>query len=141
MVNIMQFKPLNTSSSSFTLIDKGDEPRMYRIDYIEIGKRIRTERRKQELTQEKLSELADISESFLGHVERGGRVLSVETLAKLANALGISVEYIIAGEHSYRPDTLPEEVHNALGQMTSGQRRVFMGIMQTLAANPDTWPV
>jgi transcriptional regulator with XRE-family HTH domain len=55
--------------------------------------------------------MADISESFLGHVERGGRVLSVETLAKLANALGLSVEYIIAGEHSYQPATLPEDIH------------------------------
>lgn len=114
---------------------------MYNIDYKEIGRRIRAERRRQDLTQEKLSEMADISESFLGHVERGGRVLSVETLAKLANALGLSVEFIIAGEHSYRPDTLPEDIHHALNQMSGGQRRVFLNIVKVLAANTESWRV
>lgn len=114
---------------------------MYNIDYKEIGKRIRAERRRQDLTQEKLAEMADISESFLGHVERGGRVLSVETLAKLANALGLTVEYILCGEYNYQPDMLPAEIVNALGQMSGSQRRVFLSMMQTLAANAASWSV
>ena len=114
---------------------------MYNIDYKEIGKRIRAERRRQDLTQEKLAELAEISESFLGHIERGGRTLSIETLAKLANVLGLTVEYIIAGEYNYQPDMLPAEVHNALNQMSSSQRKVFLNIMKTLAMHSDSWPV
>ena len=114
---------------------------MYKIDYKEIGSRIRAERRRQDLTQEKLSEMADISESFLGHVERGGRTLSIETLAKLANALGLSVEYIISGEYSYQPETLPSEVQECLNLMTGSQRRVFISIMKMLAAHSDMWPV
>lgn len=114
---------------------------MYNIDYKEIGKRIRAERRRQELTQEKLSEMADISESFLGHVERGGRILSVETLAKLANALNLSIEFIVCGEYNYQPSMLPAEIHNALNQMSSSQRRVFLSMMNTLAAHADTWRV
>ena len=60
-----------------------------------LGKRIRAERRQQDLTQEKLAELSGISDSFMGHIERGGRTLSIETLAKLADALDVSIEYII----------------------------------------------
>jgi transcriptional regulator with XRE-family HTH domain len=114
---------------------------MYNIDYKELGKRIRAERRKQDLTQEKLAEMAEISDSFMGHIERGGRTLSIETLAKLANALSLSIEYIVCGEFNYQPDMLPAEVHEALNQMSGGQRRVFLSIMKTLAASPDTWPV
>ena len=114
---------------------------MYNIDYKEIGKRIRAERRRQDLTQERLAEMADISESFMGHVERGGRVLSVETLAKLANVLGLTVEFIIAGEHSYQPNTLPAEVHAALNQMNGSQRRVFLSMMGILASNSKDWTV
>ena len=113
----------------------------YNIDYKAIGRRLRAARREKDLTQEKLAELADISESFLGHIERGGKVLSVETLAKLANALGLSVEYIIAGEHSYQPSTLPEDIHHALNQMNSSQRRVFLSMMTVLAANSESWRV
>ena len=114
---------------------------MYNIDYMELGKRIRAERRRLDLTQEKLAEMAGISDSFMGHIERGGRTLSIETLAKLANALNLSIEYIVCGEFNYRPDMLPAEILDALNRMSSSQRRVFLDIMKTLAANPETWPV
>jgi transcriptional regulator with XRE-family HTH domain len=114
---------------------------MYKIDYIELGKRIRAERRKQDLTQEKLAEMADISDSFLGHIERGGRTLSIETLAKLANVLNLSIEYIICGEANYQPDMLPAEIYDALGKMSGRQRAVFLKIMKTLAAHPDMWQI
>ena len=112
---------------------------MYKIDYKELGKRIRAERRRQDLTQEKLAEMADISDSFMGHIERGGRTLSIETLAKLANALNLSIEYIICGEFNYQPNMLPTEIHDALSQMSDSQRKVFLNIMKTLAAHPDMW--
>jgi transcriptional regulator with XRE-family HTH domain len=111
---------------------------MYNIDYKELGKRIRAERRKQDLTQE---EMADISDSFMGHIERGGRTLSIETLAKLANALNLSIEYIICGEFNYQPGMLPAEIHEALSRMSGGQRKVFLNMMKTLAAHSDMWPV
>ena len=114
---------------------------MYNIDYKELGKRIRAERRRQDLTQEKLAEIAEISDSFMGHIERGGRTLSIETLAKLANALNMSIEYIVCGEHNYQPDMLPEEIHNSLNRMSSSQRKVFLNMMKTLAEHPDKWPV
>ena len=114
---------------------------MYIIDYKELGKRIRAERRCQNLTQEKLAEMAEISDSFMGHIERGGRTLSIETLAKLANALNLSIEFIVCGEFNYQPDMLPEEVHDSLKLMSSSQRKVFLSIMKTLAANPEMWPV
>ena len=115
------------------------EPRVYNIDYKELGKRIRTERRRQDLTQEKLAEMADISDSFMGHIERGGRTLSVETLARIANALNLSIEYLVCGEYSYQPDMLPAEIHENLNRMSSSQRLIFLKIMKTLAAHPEMW--
>ena len=112
---------------------------MYKIDYIEIGSRIRAERRRLDLTQEKLAEMADISVSFMGHIERGGRTLSIETLAKLADALKVSIEYILCGEFNYQPNMLPAEVHDALKQMSGSQRKVFLAMMKTLAANSADW--
>ena len=112
---------------------------MYSVDYKELGARIRTERKRQNLTQENLAEMAEISDSFMGHIERGGRTLSLETLVRLANALNMSIEYIVYGEHNYKPNMLPNEMHDALSQMSNSQRKVFLGIMKTLAAHPDMW--
>ena len=114
---------------------------MYNIDYKEVGKRIRTERQKQNLTQEKLAEMANISDSFMGHIERGGRTLSIETLAKLANVLNLSIEYIVCGAFNYQPAMLPSEILDALNRMSNNQRKVFLNMMKTLAAHQDMWPV
>lgn len=109
------------------------------VDYSEIGERIREERHKQNLTQEKLAEMAEISESFMGHIERGGRTLSIETLVKISNALNLNIEYIIRGEHNYKPDMLPTEIIDALNRMNASQRKVFLNMMKTLAAHSDEW--
>ena len=114
---------------------------MYKIDYKSLGKRIRAERRRQDITQKKLAKMTDISDSFMGHIERGGRALSIETLARLANVLSLSIEYIVCGEHNYQPDMLPEEIHEALDQMSGSQRKAFLNIMKTLAANPEMWQI
>ena len=111
------------------------------INYTSLNKHIHIKHRKQNLTQKQLAELADISDSFRGHIERGGRVLSVETLAKLANALNLSVEYIVCGEYNYQPDMLPSEISDALSRMSDRQRKVFLSIMKTLAEHPDMWPI
>ena len=142
MVNIMSFRPLIPfKRSSILYIVKEMMLTMYNIDYKELGKRIRAERRKKDLTQEKLAEMANISDSFMGHIERGGRTLSIETLVKLANALNLSIEYIVCGEFNYQPNMLPSEILDALNRMSSNQRKVFLNMMKTLATHQDMWPV
>ena len=65
-------------------------------DYLKrVGENIRTARKNKDLTIETLSELAGISESFLGTVERGESSISLETLISLCEALGVSSDSII----------------------------------------------
>lgn len=55
--------------------------------YTSIGRRIREERTLRSLSIEKLAELAEVTPSFLGLIERGERKLSVHTLDKITKAL------------------------------------------------------
>ena len=57
------------------------------VDYKKLGLRIRKYRKEKGLTMDQLAEMADVSSSFLGHIEHGTRVASVETLARLCKAL------------------------------------------------------
>ena len=50
------------------------------INYPEVGARIRQQREHIGMTQEQLGEACDLSASFVGHIERGSRKLSVESL-------------------------------------------------------------
>lgn len=65
------------------------------MDYVLLGKRVRIRRQVLELTQEGLAEKIGVSTSFIGHIERGSRKLSVETLYALCKALDTSADFLI----------------------------------------------
>ncbi len=65
------------------------------MDYKDLGNRVRTARRNKAWTQEELAERVGISASFLGHIERGTRVASLETFVSLCNVLEIVPEYLL----------------------------------------------
>ena len=67
------------------------------VDYKSIGKRIRKQRKEKGLTLEQLAEQVELSLSYMGHVERGTRVASVETLARLCEALEMDMHYVVFG--------------------------------------------
>lgn len=60
-----------------------------------LGQRIREERLKKGLSIEELSELADISSSFLGSVERGERALGLDNLIKFSNIFEVTVDSLL----------------------------------------------
>lgn len=73
------------------------------MDYVDMGKRVRKQRQLIGLTQQELAERIGVSTSFVGHVERGTRKASLETLVALSNALGVGVDYLLAGSLQSSP--------------------------------------
>jgi len=65
--------------------------------YDEIGKRIRRQRILLELSQEQLAERSKISASFMGHIERGEKKPSLETIIRICEGLNLSLDFIIYG--------------------------------------------
>jgi transcriptional regulator with XRE-family HTH domain len=56
-----------------------------------IGGAIRTHRKSAGLTQEKLAELVDLNPKYVGEVERGEKIISIEALLRIARTLKIPV--------------------------------------------------
>lgn len=65
---------------------------------LEIGERIRKIRESFNMNREKFSEMIDISDVFLGQIERGERSLSLKTLFRLVSFTGVSSDYILFGD-------------------------------------------
>ena len=66
------------------------------MDYTALGKRIREERRKCDITQEQLAEDINVTHPYIGQVERGERGISLETLICVCNRLGVTVDYLLS---------------------------------------------
>lgn len=65
---------------------------------LEVGERIRRIREELKMTRETFSEMIDISDVFLGQIERGERSLSLKTLCKIVSFTGVSTDFILFGK-------------------------------------------
>ena len=77
-------------------------------DDIDIGERLRGIREGMQMTREEFSEKIDITDSFLGQIERGERSLSTKTLVKIVKFTGVSADFILFGN---------EESNNTLAKI------------------------
>lgn len=60
-----------------------------------IGKNIRKFRLARKLRQEDLAEKTDLTTNYIGMVERGEKIPSLETFIKIVNALGVSSDMVL----------------------------------------------
>ena len=65
------------------------------MDYRSIGQNIRKVRKQKKLRQEDLAEKAGISVTYVGALERGEKIPSLETFIAIANALEVSADVIL----------------------------------------------
>ena len=73
--------------------------------------RIRTARENAGYTREKFAELLDVSTSYMAEVERGRAGISVKTLIKICNVLGLSADYVLFGKERDTDSILIEKIH------------------------------
>ncbi len=99
------------------------------MDYKAIGFRIRALRKRRRWTQAELARWIGKSTSFLGHIERGTRIPSLETYVRIANILDVTLDMLILGD--FDPFAIPSAgdlVAHTLRQLT-----------RVLHAHTDEW--
>ena len=65
------------------------------VDYEAMGRRIRRKRQEMGLTQIQFAKRINLSSSYYGHIERGSRVPSLETLILIANELHVGTDQLL----------------------------------------------
>lgn len=74
-----------------------------------VGALIRARRRQQQLTLVELGEAAEVSVGYLSQVERDHATPSLGTLAQIAKALGVSIDYFVAAPATHDALTRADE--------------------------------
>ena len=70
---------------------------MKELDYGKMGMRIRQVRKAKGWSQDELAKKCGISMSFLGHIERGTRIMSLETFVSICGALDADADELLWG--------------------------------------------
>jgi transcriptional regulator with XRE-family HTH domain len=107
-----------------------------------IGNRIRERRLKLNLTLENLAEKTDLTQNFIGNIERGNDNPSLETLIKIANALAVNTDYLcqdcIENAEAQEYDYHIKEVVNKMTDMSVKQKELIMQSIEALIHFSDS---
>ena len=102
------------------------------LDYGKIGMRIRQARKVKKLTQGELAQKCGISMSFLGHIERGTKIMSQDTFVNLCEALDADAGEFLWGQA--RPsDSRLGYTWKQMGQKEQDCYSMYIKIMQSVA--------
>lgn len=97
-----------------------------------VGERIKYYRNQEKLTQEALAKKSKMSRSYIADVERDRYNPSLDTLKRIARALGISVIQLMENENDnivYGEESDYKTLNRAMKNMTPEQRKKAIKIL------------
>lgn len=107
------------------------------VNEIMIGHRIREERLRLNLTQEVLAEDVELTTAYIGQVERGERNLTLENLIKVANRLGVTVDYLLSDSLNADTDTTIIQLSQLLNGRSLNEKELAVSLIKTLFTHLD----
>ena len=94
-----------------------------------IGRRIKAAREKNQLTQEQLAELVDLSPMHVSVIERGVKLPKLETLINIANVLNVSADVLLQDVVNNQTKLCASEATDLIKQLSQDdQRRVLAAL-------------
>lgn len=95
------------------------------LNYVEIGRKIRSLRKEKGLSQEQLAEKIWISTTHMSHIETGTTKLSLPVLVDIANVLEVGTDDIISTQILEKKQDTENKIQCVLNKCTPSQRNVI----------------
>lgn len=102
------------------------------MDYKRLGKRIREERLRLNLTQAQLAEDIDISDTYMGAIERGERSLTLDTLVRLVNRLGVTIDYMLSDSVADNDSNIMEQFKQIIDHQPLERKQMAINVLRTI---------
>lgn len=109
---------------------------MAQLDYKLLGQRIRAARQINNMTQDALAEACGLSTAHIGHIERGTRIPSVDTLFAISSVLGVSTDSLLMDSVT-DPQRMLAAVSAGLAGKDRSQVQKFLAAVKVLADRID----
>lgn len=102
------------------------------MNYKRLGERIREERKRLNLTQAQLAEAIDISDTYMGAIERGERSLTLDTLVRLVNRLGVTVDYLLSDSVTDTDSNIMEQFKQIIDRQPLERKQMAVNVLRTI---------
>ena len=111
---------------------KSQEEKIMSINYQLVGKRIKECRNEQHIKQDALAWNAEISASYLSCVESGKNKVSLGAIARIAEALNVSLEFLLFGDKVY-VDNPYRKLHAVFHDCSEMEQKIIMDAVLGIA--------
>lgn len=101
----------------------------------DLGKKIREIREKKGYSRQTLAEMATTGAVYLGEIERGLKMPSLNSFIKIIEALEVSADYILRDELTSGKDYKYDEIILKLQDLTPKQRKTAIDILDAYLMN------
>lgn len=100
------------------------------INHRQIGKRIKEIREQNNLSQAELAEATNLSVSYISHLENAKRKASLESVLRIVNALGITVDELLAGVQLHNPTSYQTDIDLLMAECSEKEKRFVYEIIK-----------
>lgn len=100
-----------------------------------IADNVKLYRKKENLTQTELAELAELSLDSIKRIEGGKRTMSLENFLRVSDALQVPLSYLLYEERTDIPET--EQIREILKGRDSRQRIYLLHMLHEMAKELD----
>jgi len=107
------------------------------MDYKRLGDRIREERLRLNLTQADLAEAINISNTYMGAIERGERSLTLDTLVRLVNRLGVTIDYMLSDSVSNSESNILEQFKQITDCQSLERKQMAINVLRVIFSHYD----
>ena len=101
---------------------------MLRINYPRIGRRIQEIRKMRKMSQADLAEYTNMSVSYISHIETAIKKASLESLVRIANVLGVTVDQLLNGNQVNDRVEYSAELAELLSDCNSCEKRILFEV-------------
>jgi len=102
------------------------------IDYLDIGACIRVERKKQNISQERLAEMVDVGTTHISHIETGNTVPSIKTFIAIINALNLSSDELLRNHIQKAKHIFEGDLADLIKDCTDEEARIIADTAKAL---------
>jgi Predicted transcriptional regulators len=102
------------------------------INYLEIGKRIRTVRQKRGITQEKLAEMVEAGTTHISHIETGNTIPSIKMFIAIVNALDVSADELLCDSLEKSKYVYQNELTEMTQNCSENEMRVIVEMVKSI---------
>ena len=107
------------------------------LDYKLIGDRLKKARIEKGYTQEKLSEMINVSVAYLSRIETGKTHINLKRLNELCGILEISEAFILNGASNNSSEYLNSELNTLLKDCTPEKKELIYQIVTIISEKKD----